>query len=299
MKISVIIPCYNAADTVGDQIQAILAQETEFPFEVIVVNNNSTDRSKEVVSSFVDRSPQIKLVDALEKQGPGYTRNMGARVASGDVFVFCDADDLVTDGWLQTLVSGLEEGDLAIGRISHKKLNKHSWLEAFDIDSDDYQDEDIKEEDHRASFPPYLMMVRGWGFAIKRPVFEQVGGFDEELMAAEDLDFGFKAQLAGAKVKFLPDALLHYRMRSTPEAMKKQWYAYGFYTSLMMKKYSSSRVNQEYFRKWGNHLLGWIQLCVWRIRIKEKWEVGLFTRNLAYRHGMLRGSIKFRVPPQE
>lgn len=299
MKISLIIPCYNAADTLADQLEAILDQPADFPFEIIVADNRSTDHSREVVCSFVDRYPQVKLVDAVEKQGPGYARNVGCRHATGDILVFCDADDVVGRDWLPKIVAGLADADLAIGRIEHKRLNKDSWLAEFSIDSNNFEDDDLEVEDHRAPFPPYLMMVRGWGFAIRREIHEKIEGFDEELMAAEDIDYGFRAQLAGATVNFVQDAVLHYRLRPTTEKMKAQWYNYGYFTALMRKRYSDDPIYGDFVSKWLKHILGWVQLLIWRIRIKELWEVGLFTRNLAFRRGILAGSIKFRVPPMD
>ncbi|MDJ0751998.1 MAG: glycosyltransferase [Ardenticatenaceae bacterium] len=297
MKISVIIPCHNAADTIGEQLQAIITQREEFLLEIIVVDNNSTDSSKEVICSFAQKSQLIKYVEAFEGSGPAYARNIGAKAASGDAFIFCDADDVIGHDWLKLIVQALQDHDIAIGRIEFKKLNHDSWLQKFDMNHLAYEDEDVNEEDHQAPYPPYFMMVRGWGLGIQREYHEKIGGFDETLIAAEDLDYGFKAQQAGARVKFVKDAVLHYRLRATVDEMKKQWFNYGKYSALLETRYNPSTRGKESMVRWYIHIKGWVQLLLWRMRIKEKWEMGLYTRNYAFQQGILAGSLKYKVPP--
>ena len=91
MKLSVIIPAYNAAATLGEALCSVEQQHVQ-PFEVVVVNDGSTDETAAVIQSFMDRLPLVCVDQA--NAGLGAARNAGMRVAKGDAWVFLDADDV-------------------------------------------------------------------------------------------------------------------------------------------------------------------------------------------------------------
>lgn len=90
MKISVIIPAYNASETLGEALISVEQQHVQ-PFEVVVVNDGSTDDTADVIQSFMDRLPLV-CVDQ-ENAGLGAARNAGMHAAKGDAWAFLDADD--------------------------------------------------------------------------------------------------------------------------------------------------------------------------------------------------------------
>ena len=91
MKLSVIIPAYNAAATLGEALCSVEQQHVQ-PFEVVVVNDGSTDETAAVIQSFVDRLPLVWVDQA--NAGLGAARNAGMRAAKGDAWAFLDADDV-------------------------------------------------------------------------------------------------------------------------------------------------------------------------------------------------------------
>ena len=91
MKISVIIPAYNASETLGEALISVEQQHVQ-PFEVVVVNDGSTDDTADVIQSFMDRLPLV-CVDQ-ENAGLGAARNAGMHAAKGDTWAFLDADDV-------------------------------------------------------------------------------------------------------------------------------------------------------------------------------------------------------------
>ena len=91
MKLSVIIPAYNAAATLGEALCSVEQQHVQ-PFEVVVVNDGSTDETAAVIQSFMDRLPLVCVDQA--NAGLGAARNAGMRAAKGDAWVFLDADDV-------------------------------------------------------------------------------------------------------------------------------------------------------------------------------------------------------------
>src|SRR5262245_35038573 len=116
MKLSVIIPCYNAAETIGDQLEALTCQRWSQLWEVVVVDNKSTDRSRTIVESYQKRLPNLRMINAFERQGQAHARNVGAQVACGESLAFCDADDEVGAEWLAAMGEALSKHDFVACR---------------------------------------------------------------------------------------------------------------------------------------------------------------------------------------
>src|ERR1041385_1887230 len=99
MELSIIIPCYNAEGTIATQLESLAAQQWSRPWEVVVSDNGTTDRSIEIVRSFQGRIPNLRIVDPSALRRQSFALTPGARAAAGKAFVFCDADDEVAPGW--------------------------------------------------------------------------------------------------------------------------------------------------------------------------------------------------------
>src|SRR3989338_8668397 len=99
-KVSVIIPVYNAEKTLKQCLDSVVSQDFE-NFEIIVVDNNSTDGSKGIIDSFL-AGRKVKYFFE-EKRGRGAARNAGLRVARGEIIAMTDADCIVPTDWLKRL----------------------------------------------------------------------------------------------------------------------------------------------------------------------------------------------------
>ena len=127
MKLSVIIPNHNTATTIEHQVDAVFRQEWADGFEVVVIDNRSTDDSLAVLTRCRDRFPHLQIVSANERAGAGYARNCGVRASTGEALVFCDADDEVAPGWLAAMGAALREHNFVAARIDLDKLNDPRW----------------------------------------------------------------------------------------------------------------------------------------------------------------------------
>ena len=112
MRASVVVPAYQSAATIGGTLDALARQDLDEPYEVIVVDDGSTDGSAEIAEragvTSVLRQPNL---------GPAAARNAGVAAAAGDAIAFTDADCLPEPDWLRTGVSALERADLVQGRV--------------------------------------------------------------------------------------------------------------------------------------------------------------------------------------
>ncbi|MFB8387030.1 glycosyltransferase [Microbacterium sp. NPDC055910] len=226
---SIIIPAYNAAETLGRQLEA-LARQASAPREILVCDNGSTDRTVDVVRTMAERYPEIRLVDASSRRGPGAARNIGVSESGGEWIAFCDADDIVADGWCRAARHALSQHSFAAGRLDIEHLRGKgafsvSWSPQLDGLS-------------ALSYLPGFVSAGSNNMAMHRAVFDSIGGFDESEFTAEDDDFCIRAQLAGYHLTFAPDMLLYVQQRVGLRAVYRQARTYGRGARRMTHKYA-------------------------------------------------------------
>lgn len=213
--VSVVIPTYNAAGTIGAQLDGLAAQTYSDSFEVIVSDNGSTDGLADVIAAHP--LPHVRIVDSSDRKGASHARNAGAAAASGDFLAFCDADDRVHDGWLTALVRGAGEFDAVSGPVETTSLNSArvaSWRPA-------------DRSDRLQETPGFLSYGLSGNMGIWRDAFERVTGFDETLPVGEDADISWRIQLSGLTLGHVPEAVVAYRLRDSYKAAWRQSFAYG------------------------------------------------------------------------
>ncbi len=133
MKLSVILPCFNGAETIALQLEALANQQWAGEWELIVSNNGSTDNSMEIVEQFRDRLP-LRIVNAHTsgpRLGVAHSHNTELKAAAGDAFAFCEADDEVTPNWLATMAESLEVYPCVSGVLDLRRLNRPRRLQIF------------------------------------------------------------------------------------------------------------------------------------------------------------------------
>ena len=209
-KLSVIIPCYNGAETLGAQLASIAAQVYDGPWEVLVADNGSSDGSRTIALSYAPKVPSLRVVDASSKRGAAHARNMGAAAATGTFLLFCDADDEMAPGYLQAMSEALARSDFVAARYDFDRLNT-SWLATA-------RQAGQGGEPMGGFCHPTLPYAGGGGLGVRKSVHDAVGGFDTALRAAagqEDTDYCIRVQLAGSSLVYAPSALMYIRIKTT------------------------------------------------------------------------------------
>ena len=117
VAVSVIIPAFNAAETLDAQLRALSQQQWGGTWEVVVADNGSTDDTVARAALRKDDLPALRVVDASGERGPSFARNVGARVADGDYLLFVDADDIVEPGWLAHMAEAAIDHPLIAGSL--------------------------------------------------------------------------------------------------------------------------------------------------------------------------------------
>jgi glycosyltransferase involved in cell wall biosynthesis len=278
--VSVIIPVRNGADTLGEQLEALAAQEYDGPWEVLVVDNGSTDGTVAVAQQWEASLPRLRVIDASQHSGSSYARNVGAREAAGDFLAFCDADDVVVVGWLSALAAAARDFDAVTGRQDASMIN----------------DPDVQQ--WRSPRAPGLPQARFLPFApssnlgVWADVFAATRGFDEEYPQAHDVEWSWRAQLASYTLGFAPDAVVHYRYRGDLRGVARQAYLSGIDTARLARDYRihgmRRRPLKRVLRTWG-----WIVLRLPLLFSSAR--RGLWVRRAAESAGRVVGSVRFGV----
>lgn len=236
--ISVIIAAYNAAATLPAQLEALADQKVAVDWEVVVCDNGSTDGTADLVRAASARMPWVRLVDASQRRGPGAARNVGARAAGGALLAFCDADDVVAEGWLAAMLDSLSRATLVTGRSRRPEFNSRP---------DDRRT--FSWGIYRVPYFPYLAGAGAGNMGVHRDAFLDVGGFDEDLRTGEDLDLCWRMQLAGHELVEDPRAVVDVSNREGLSATIAQTFAYGAGDRRLKHKYAL--VEEAYIRRAG------------------------------------------------
>jgi cellulose synthase/poly-beta-1,6-N-acetylglucosamine synthase-like glycosyltransferase len=169
-----------------------------------------------------------------------------------------------------------------------KKLND-SWIQ------EPFKDLSQQYGLQKVYYPPYLPHAGGSGLGVKRSIHEAVGGFDESLPRLMDTDYCFRIQLTGAKLHFVPEAIIHIRLREELGGMFRQARVWGQYNVLMYKRYGLPAMKMA--QPWKQYMKRWKGL-LWRFpQIYSKGGQAAWLTSLGWQIGRLQGSIKYRVPP--
>ena len=284
MKLSVVIPCYNAADTISEQLDALSQQRWNEPWEIVVADNRCTDNSMAIVRQYYGKIPNLRIVDAFDRQGQPYALNVGAEAAIGEALTFCDADDVVGAGWLAAMGIALSQHDFVACRIDIKKLNK-LWVQ--------------KSHGHPQErglnvyrYPPYLPHGGGGTLGVKKVLLQNIGGFDESLPYLHDTDFCWRLQRSGTKLHFVPDAVMYVRYRDNFRGIYRQALNYAEYNVLLYKRYRPLGMPKLQSK---TVVYAWLYFLKSLFKIRSKGGLAYWIWLFSWRVGRLKGCIKYRV----
>ncbi len=234
MDASVVVCTYNRCESLAETLEAVAAQRVPsgFRWELIVVDNNSRDATKQTVQNFLAAQPDLTVRYAFEgRQGLSNARNHGIGLAQGEFVVFTDDDVLPAPDWLVQLVSSMRQyGCTAAGGYIEPLwlAERPHWLtERFYGFLALRTDLDGPKEVHLEEQMPF-----GASLAIAKSVFEKLGVFDprlgrngQVLAGGEEIDVLMRVVASGGRVMYFPDV----RVRHKVEAF---------------------RLTKRYFRRW-------------------------------------------------
>jgi glycosyltransferase involved in cell wall biosynthesis len=223
-NISIIIPVYNAENTLDQCLQAVTLQRYDGTYEIIVIDNGSNDESRSIIS----RYKAVRLLNCAVP-GPAATRNVGINASLYDLIAFTDSDCVPDSNWLENLEKSLTPVLVGVGgpikNISKGRISDYIATISFN------------QHQHVTSALPYLATANA---LFRKCVLLEVGGFDEtfEIAGGEDDDLGIRLKMKGYNLGFAPEAkCAHFHANSILDFVSQR-IRYGFGDAKVLSKYT-------------------------------------------------------------
>ena len=192
--VSVIIPCYNSAQTIRRCLNAILSQQTDIPYDVIVVDSSIDDTPRIVESEF----PSVRLIHLEQRTFAGAARNVGARSTSAVFCLMIDSDCVAQPDLIERVFARHRESDYAAvgGSLRNGTPGSLSGWTGYLLEFKEF----IPQAPMRL-----VNTVPTANVAYRREALERIGYFDEDMWLAEDVLLNWKIHKSGGRILFDPE----------------------------------------------------------------------------------------------
>jgi glycosyltransferase involved in cell wall biosynthesis len=216
-KISVIIPVYNQANYLEDALQSVLAQ-TYHDYEIVVVNDGSTDASEEIANRYREKIRYIYQ----ENRGLAGARNTGIRESKGELIALLDSDDIWLPDYLERMVALTEENpQAAVFYCAARCVDEQGLLLKQIVGYQPVESADLYKYLLRSNF------IIPSTITARKTAIEQINCFDQNLRSCEDWDLWLILLSSGYLFCGIPDVLTHYRIHVkslSADVLKMQYY---------------------------------------------------------------------------
>lgn len=228
IKISVVIPIFNVEDFLGPCLDSVLNQTLK-DFEVICVNDGSTDGSLDILKEYLSKDDRIRIINK-DNAGYGHTMNIGLDMASGKYFVIVESDDYILPTMFETLYNAAEENDLDFVksdfyRFYGDKGNMVTDYQTLDPTGKYYNKVFSTSEDHNT----YKLLMNTWTGLYNIDFLKKHNIRHSETPGAsyQDNGFWFKTFYYGKRVMFIPEPFYMYRRDNPNSSVKNKTKVYA------------------------------------------------------------------------
>lgn len=236
MDASVIVPAYNSEKTISSCIGALLVQKTNNTFEIIVVDDGSTDSTPIIAKSFGQKIRYFRQ----KNSGPAKARNFGAKKARGKVILFTDSDCIPEKNWLDKMLAPFDDKEVAAVQGAYK--TKQKGLVAI------FGQLEIEHRYELMKKSKQLDWVGSYSAAYKKEIYKKMGGFDESfpIASGEDSELSYKIQESGQKIIFNPNAIVYHTHPEKLYKYLKVKFFRAYYRPKMYSKHKTKMVKDSY-----------------------------------------------------
>jgi cellulose synthase/poly-beta-1,6-N-acetylglucosamine synthase-like glycosyltransferase len=236
--VSIVIPCFNEELTIRKLLTAICAQTYPIArLEVVIADGLSTDKTRQVIASFQAEQPQLELlvVDNSKRIIPAGV-NAAVRASHGDIIIRLDGHSIPYPDYVANCVVALEQkrGD-NVGGVWEIKQSRETPLAAC-IAIAAAHPLGVGDAHYRLGKQAGAVDTVPFG-AFRRSLFDQLGGFNEDLLTNEDYEFNTRIRQSGGVVWLDPSIRTVYLARANLKELAHQYFRYGYWKMKMLRKY--------------------------------------------------------------
>lgn len=266
-KVSVIIPNWNGREHLAVCLRA-LRRQTFTDFEVILVDNGSTDGSQDYVC---EHFPEVRLVELGENRGFTGACIAGYGAAKGEYIILLNNDTEADPGWLAALVDAFDRYPNA-GSLASKMLlfdrrdHFHTAGDYYRVDGRPGNRGVWQADRGQYDREEQVFSACGGAAAYRRPVLEETGFLDADFFfSCEDVDLGWRIHLAGKEVWYIPSAVVYHKLKATGGSVTGSYYDGRNFLYLIWKNYPGSLLRRYWTAVLRAQLrITWEALKAWR-----------------------------------
>ena len=310
-QISVIIPIYNCEKYIKECLSSLIKQ-TFKNFEIICINDGSTDNTLKILKKFETKDERI-IIFNQNNSGPGIARNVGMNKSKGEYLMFLDSDDIFKKTMLEELYIKIKENDADVVICNSQNFENKKWWKKYYEKNYFINDNIIKQKtfsslDIKKDFFN-LFIWWPWDKIFKKKYIKNLGIEYQNLKSSEDLFFVASAVIAAKKISYLDKILINHRIgikNSVSNSRQKSWdnfyYALKELKKFIKEKGLYKRFKQDFinyvasFSIWQLENIDGISFELLYKKIKNEWwnefEVTKYEKNYFYNQYLYK-NIKF------
>lgn len=232
---SIIIPVYNRSQEIDELLKSLNTQDYTNLFEVIVIDDGSSDKSDLIVDKYKD-TLDIKYF-YKENSGPGQSRNYGMQRANGNYFIILDSDVLLPDNYLNVVFTTLKNNyteayggpDAAHDSFTQIQKAVNYAMTSF-LTTGGLRGSESKSK---------KFQLRSFNLGLSKKAFKILGGFSKQNYG-EDIDLTFRLWDNSLSTQFIPEAYVYHKRRTSFKQFYKQTFNFGAARPILNKMYSGS-----------------------------------------------------------
>ncbi len=231
--ISVIVPAYNAEETLSECLEALSAQTiNRQDYEIIVVDDGSLDRTAEVAGSW-----NVRLIQQ-PNAGPAVARNQGSCKAAGDLLLFTDADCVPATDWMEQMITPFADPEVVGAKGTYRTRQARLVSRFVQLEYEGKYARMARRET--------IDFIDTYSAAYRREVFLANGGFDTSFRTAsvEDQEFSFRLARKGYRMVFVPDAVVYHQHDATLWEYVQRKFGIGYWKALLLR-WHPNRIVQD------------------------------------------------------
>lgn len=239
-RVSVVIPVHNSGATLNECLDSVLSQ-TYKDYEVIVVDNNSGDKTKSVINEFMCKSNKIRYVfEPIVSRGA--SRKKGFEESKGKIIVMTDGDCVVPSNWLNDLICPIVKKGEEIVQGGELPIFNNYWTKSYQLASDFNVNRNIYGGH-------YVDILDTKNFAVRREILLDLGGFNENVGNLEDFELKIKVNKKGYKIYFLDDLEVKHNHKNSFIGLFRNRIDQGYWAAYIYRN------NRDYFKNNSDELV--------------------------------------------
>ncbi len=281
-ELTVVFTTHNRGHLIDESLAALAQQDWDGDWEIVLVDNDSSDDTPTVLRSWAERMPvDVQVVNETAGHGPSYSRNAGVRNSKGVNVAFVDDDDLVSPGWVAAIGEALREYELVGSRHDFELLNPPVLAAT--------RTNQLTELGRFYGLP----VVSGGGLGVRRELWELAGGSNQSFRTGQDIDFAIRlGKVASPTATMCQNALYHMRLRDGALDAFEQGERFGRAWVRLHAEHDDVAVGPSLsLRQWARR---WVALGLRIRKLNDPAQRIRWSFDVGYEVGRVTGAIRYR-----